>query len=84
MEVEKRKYKVRMQGCRSSKQALKIYFIACLHTESYHSIAAIKMVEPLSKDYTHHFIAEDAILNKIHDHPLLHSLTLGSQILFQK
>lgn len=40
------------------------------------------MVEPLSTDYTHHFTAEDASLNKIHDHPVLHSLTLGNQILF--
>lgn len=40
------------------------------------------MVEPLSKDYTHYFIGEDASLNKIHDRPVLHFLTLGSQILF--
>lgn len=50
---------MRTQECDSSEQDLKIYFIACLHRQSYHSTAVIKMVEPLSKDYTHYFITED-------------------------
>lgn len=75
-------YKERTKECHSSEQALKIYFTACLPTESYHSTTVIKMVELLSKDYTHYFIAENVSLNKTHNRRVLHFLTLGSQTLF--
>lgn len=63
MEGCKKKHKVRTQECGSSEKALKIYFITCLHAESYHSTAVIKMVERLSKDYIHYFITKDICLN---------------------
>lgn len=59
-----------------------MYFTACLLTESYHSTTVIKMVELLSKDYTHYFITENVSLDKTHNHHVLHFLTLGSQTLF--
>lgn len=81
MEVAKKSIKQEHRNAVAQNKLSKS-ILSLAYTQSCHSTTVIKMVEPLSKDYTHYFIAEDASLNKIHYRPLLHSLTLGSQILF--
>lgn len=49
------------------------FILLLAYTQSCTTV--IKMVGPLSKDYTHYFIAEDASLNKIHNRTVLHSLS---------